>query len=121
MVKVTLNDNLVPCEREPWALGRPAHDLTNNIVPAEQFIAAAIKFFAFRRGSVRYSGHISPGNKGLQVKVWDGEQLYRTIRFRSRNFTGILHVVPVNGHISHCLGHDAIGDIGAVECVAGYS
>lgn len=121
MVKITLNDNLVPCEREPWALGRPAHDLTNNIVAAERFASIAIRFFGLRRGSVRFSGFVSPGNQGLHIKVWEGERIYRSVKFRNHKYSGVLHVLPKEGLIQHCLGQDLIGDSDANECVAGYA
>jgi hypothetical protein len=121
MSKLTLNENLVPCEREPWACDRFAHDLTNNLTSAEIFANIATKFFALRKGSVRFSGYVRKGNDGLQIKVWDGQQLYRTIRYRNIRFSAVLHVVAKTDYIKNCLGDDTIGDLGASECLAGFS
>lgn len=93
MVKVTLNDNLVPCSREKWVKGNPYSDLTLNILHARRLIRAAAQFFMLAKGKAVFSGYINEHEEGVyRIHLWHGEALLRTLEFTKLGYGGVMHV-----------------------------
>ena len=121
MLEVTLDENLIECERESWPKLHPLIDLTQNIDIAKRVALFAERFFRLSLGVV-YSGYARPvdatdglvGPRGplFYIQLWHGEKLCRTVGFRDTGYIGILHVdLPEDESFDDSVDMDLIGDL----------
>jgi hypothetical protein len=119
MIKVTLDDNLVQCEREAFPKLFPLVDLTQDLGAARAVISAASRFFWLDTRRLQFSGRVRKLHEGeadvFYVQLWDKEKVYRSVGFRNLGFTGILHVELDESEeeesIASCFSQDVIGQM----------
>jgi|GEM_PF-5435526 len=93
MVKVTLNENLVPCAREKWVNGNPYSDLVHNVLHARKLIRLASQIFQLQRGKATFSGYINEHKAGsYDIKLWHGEVSLHSLSLHDLGYSGVLHV-----------------------------
>jgi hypothetical protein len=91
MVKVTLNENLVP-SRHPRVKDSPHTDLVYNLLLARKLIKIAQHIFQFKGGAAVYSGYICQVPKGvIAIKVFERGVLIRSVTLNA-SFDGELAV-----------------------------
>jgi len=121
MLEITLDENLIECERGSWPKLHPLIDLSQNIDIAKRVALIAERFFRLSLGVV-FSGYArpvdetdgNPGSKGpvFYIQVWHGEKLCRTVGFRDTGYVGILHVdLPEEQEFGDSVDMDLIGDL----------
>ena len=111
MVKVTLNENLVP-SRDPWVKGNPFSDLVHNLLLAKRLIRVAAFLFQLRQGSAVFSGYICERREGFfTFKVRHGGVEHRTMVMSSLGYGGEL-VAEVED-LSGAIGFDVLGSLAA--------
>lgn len=92
MVKVTLNENLVP-SRHPWVKGAPYSDLTLNVLLARKLIRTAQFVFQLRKGSAIFSGYINEHPKGLfTFRLLERGTVVRTLVLSGLSHAGELDI-----------------------------
>jgi hypothetical protein len=109
MVKVTLNQNLVP-SRHPYTKGHPYTDLTYNVLLARKLIRVAQFLFHFKKGSAVYRGYISEYPRAsFELKVLDNGVPARAATLKGLGFGGEM-IIEVKG-FSEAVSQDVFGPL----------
>jgi hypothetical protein len=111
MVKVTLNDNLVPSTRDLWVRDRPHSDLTNHYDHAKRLIRAACQFFHLTRNAVIFSGYIQDEPGFFVINLWHEGNRVRSLVLSSLGYSGVLHADTIGGSFEAVVGLDLLGAI----------
>ena len=115
MVKVTPNDNLVPCVRDSYVKDHPHHDLIHDLIRARAIIRAAAQFFHLRKEAVIYSGYVCEGRSDevFTINLWHEGVKVRSLVLADLGYGGVLHCETVGGNFGEVVGWDLIGSLAA--------
>lgn len=112
MVKVTLNDNLVPSTRDLWVQDNPSSDLIYHYPLALKLIRAASQFFHLRRDAVIFSGYMRMDSlESFSIHLWHEDELVRTLTLSNIGYSGALHAETVGGRFTDVVGWDLVGSL----------
>jgi hypothetical protein len=112
MVKVTLNDNLVPSTRDLWVQDNPSSDLTHHYALAKKLIRAASHFFHLTRNAVIFSGYVHEESADpFSIHLWHEGELVRTLTLSNLGYSGTLHAETVGGRFTDIVGWDLLGTL----------
>lgn len=115
MVKVTPQENLVPC-RDPWVKGSPYSDLVHNVLLARKLIRAAAFFFQLKKGQAVFSGYVNEHPSGnFTFKVFQQGAPVRTMVLGSLGYSGELTVDVED--LAQATGFDVLGSLAASPTV----
>ena len=112
MAKVTLSDNLVPCER---TVSAPYIDLTESVDIAQMIAKAATQHFFLRRYSAMFSGYIAHRPGVFCIELWHEGEMLRCFRVSDLAYSGAMFIDVVPGRLDSSIGFDFLGALHGVE------
>ena len=111
MVKVTLNENLVP-SRHAYVKDRPNQDLVCNVLLARKLIRASQFLFQLKKGSAVYRGFVYEHSDGFfTIKLLQDGVLVRSLVLACLGYAGEL-MVDVED-LAEASGYDVLGSLAA--------
>jgi hypothetical protein len=113
MVKITVNENLVPSSH-PFVKGSPYSDLTYNVLLARKLIRIAQVTFLLNKGAATFSGYINEFPDGdFKLTIYEKGVQIRSARLRDLRFSGELDIDVED--FSEAVGQDLVSDLGVLS------
>jgi hypothetical protein len=111
MIKVTPNDNLVPCPCE-WTRVHPYSDLTYNVLHARRLIRYAMLTLQLKKEHVVFSGYIRENpDLFFRIELHHQGLPYRSVVLSELGYAGLLRVELTSETAEEAFHFDVLGSL----------